>query len=117
VVPAASAGAPPELTGDARAVWDEALPALIEAGVVTAVDVGRAARTCRWEAAGRSLLAEAERLAGKRRGEVLRLAATCHALADKSWTALGIGSPGERNRMRLPPQEVDELAAFKAKHA
>lgn len=109
--------APAELVGDALGVWREAMPELIRPGVVLAVDIGRAARTCTWESLGRRLLAEAEGLAGKRRGEVLRLAATCHALADKRWTALGVGDPRERARMRPAPPEEDALAAFKKRHA
>ena len=81
--------------------------------MVTVVDVGRAARACRWEALGRQLLAEADSLVGKDRAELVRLAATAHATADKTWTALGVGDPRERNRMRTAPPEQDHLADFK----
>jgi hypothetical protein len=109
--------APVELVGAALGVWREAMPELIRAGVVRAADVGRAARACRWESLGRRLLDEADGLTGKDRAELVRLAATAHALADKTWTALGVGDPRERARMRPAPQEEDALAAFKKRHA
>jgi hypothetical protein len=115
-LPAASVVPPADLTGGDLVVWGEAIPELVNAGVVTAVDVGRAARACRWEALGRRLLTEADQLAGKDRAEVVRLAATCHALADKTWTALGVGDPRERHRMRTAPPERDDLADFKRRH-
>jgi hypothetical protein len=117
ILPPAAVEPPVELGGEALAVWHEAIPGLVQAGVVTIVDVGRAARACRWEALGRQLLAEAGELVGRERAERIRLAATCHALADKTWTALGVGDPRERNRMRAAPPDRDDLAEFKARHA
>jgi hypothetical protein len=116
-LPTASVVPPPSLAGDALNVWHEAIPSLVTAGVVTIADVGRAARACDWEALGRRLLAEAQQLAGKDQAERIRLAAQCHALADRTWTALGVGDPRERARMRPAPPARDELAAFKARHA
>ena len=115
-LPAAGLEPPADLVGDARRVWTEAIPELARSGVLTVVDVGRTARACRWEALGRRLLAEADGLTGKDRAELVRLAATCHALADKTWTALGVGDPRERNRMRPAPAERDDLADFKRRH-
>lgn len=116
-LPAASVSPPASLTGDALAVWGEAIPALAMAGVLTIVDVGRAARACTWEALGRQLLGEAQTLTGKDQADRIRLASQCHALADRTWTALGVGDPRERARMRPAPQEEDALAAFKKRHA
>jgi len=116
-LPAASVSPPSSLTGDALRIWNEAIPELAKAGVLTIVDTGRAARACTWEALGRQLLAEVHTVVPKRRGELIRLAATCHALADRTWTALGVGDPRERGRMRPAAPERDDLAAFKAKHA
>jgi hypothetical protein len=107
---------PADLTGDALAVWTEAVPELVRSGVLTVVDVGRTARACVWEALGRQLLAEADGLTGKDRAELVRLAATCHAVADKTWVGLGVGDPRERHRMRPAPPERDDLADFKRRH-
>ena len=117
VLPAASVEPPDDLDGAALRIWLEAIPELAKAGVVTVVDVGRAARACRWEALGRRLLAEAEGRTGPEQAAGIRLAATCHSLADKTWTALGVGDPRERNRMRGGAPEEDALAAFKKRHA
>jgi hypothetical protein len=115
-LPAAGVEPPAGLAGDALAVWCEAIPELARCGVLTVVDVGRAARACTWEALGRRLLTEADHVAGKDRAERIRLAATCHALADKTWTALGVGDPRERVRMRPAGHEEDALEAFRKKH-
>jgi hypothetical protein len=115
-LPAAGVEPPTDLTGDALAVWIEAVPELVRSGVLTVVDVGRTAHACRWEALGRRLLAEVDLVAGKRRAELIRLAATCHGLADRTWTALGVGDPRERHRMRTAPPERDDLAEFKRRH-
>jgi hypothetical protein len=117
ILPAATATPPADLEGAALAIWNESIPPLVEARLVATVDVGRVARTCRWEALGRTLLTEADTLTGKERAERIRLAATCHQLADRTWVGLGVGDPRERNRMRPAPPEEDALAAFRAKHA
>jgi hypothetical protein len=117
VLPAATATPPADLAGDALAIWNETVPPLVDARLVAAVDAGRVARTCRWEALGRTLLTEANAQTGKERAELVRLAATCHQLADRTWIGLGVGDPRERNRMRPAAPQEDALAAFKAKHA
>jgi hypothetical protein len=108
--------APADLAIDARRVWDEAVPELARLGVLTVIDVGRTARTCELEALGRGLLASARRPGKTQRG-LLLMAAKCFELADKVWSAYGVAAPGERARLRTPPQEEDALAAFKKRHA
>jgi hypothetical protein len=117
VLPVATVTPPADLEGAALAIWNEAVPELVEARLLATVDVGRVARACRWEALGRTLLTEAEQVAGKERAELVRLAATCHGLADRTWVGLGVGDPRERNRMRPALPEEDRLAAFRAQHA
>jgi phage terminase large subunit-like protein len=103
-LPSASVVPPASLAGDALAVWNEAIPALALAGVVSVADIGRAARACTWEALGRQLLAEAQQLRGKDQADRIRLAAQCHASSDRVWTALGVvilGNELGRVRCRL----------------
>jgi hypothetical protein len=115
--PPATTAAPAELDGDVLSIWNEACPALIASGVLTAVDMGRVVRSCKWESMGRQLLASAELVTGKERGELLRLAAMAHCMADKVWVALGLADPRERARLRPAAQEVDALEVFKGRHA
>jgi hypothetical protein len=79
------------------------------------LDTGRMARTCAIEAMGRRWLTAARRPGKDQRSQLLA-ATKCFELADKVWTAFGVAAPGERARLRRPPQEEDRLAAFKAKH-
>jgi hypothetical protein len=113
----ATTEAPAEVQGDARRVWDEAMPELSRLGIFTIIDVGRMARTCEIEALGRRWLAQASRAPQAKARGVFLMAAKAFDLADKVWSAYGIAAPGERARLRTPPKEEDALAAFKKRHA
>src|SRR5262245_34549720 len=115
VLPLAGAERPADLDGAAGRVWDEAVPALARLGIFTTIDLGRVARTCEVEALGRQWLAQARRAPPKHARSAFLLAAKAFELADKVWTAYGVGAPGERARLRTPPREEDALEAFRRK--